>query len=235
MTDTSVAIVGIVVAGVGGPTLGYVASWLGDRRRFRHERSLKATDDLIARVDEVAAALETLAEKTESLRTIVFTIGLDPGRTYRAKLDAEDAYRRVRISIGRLTMRPHADRELTDAGGNAASRIFDAVKHASDAIETELTEEAKRRWITRQEEAQAEGRPPALPYGGASFETIQRINYAMDDGYALIVDFQKMARATTEGLLGSTPRRRALAWAAARGYRPRASGNRSATGRGGGS
>lgn len=32
------AIVGIVVAGVVGPTLGYIAAWLSDRRKFQHER-----------------------------------------------------------------------------------------------------------------------------------------------------------------------------------------------------
>lgn len=71
----STADIGIIVAGVVGPGLGYVAAWRSDRRRFHHERALKASDDLRQRLDDVAAALENLGAASADLRQVILSYG----------------------------------------------------------------------------------------------------------------------------------------------------------------
>lgn len=65
----STADIGIIVAGVMGPGLGYVAGWRSDIRRFGEERRLKASDDLRDRIDEVGATLEALSVAAVGVRS----------------------------------------------------------------------------------------------------------------------------------------------------------------------
>jgi hypothetical protein len=65
------AVVGIVVAGVVGPGLGCLAAWRSDRRKFRHERELKAVDDLVALLDEGMVALGKLGKACSNLASAV--------------------------------------------------------------------------------------------------------------------------------------------------------------------
>jgi hypothetical protein len=52
---TAEFIVSLLIVGVLGPGLGVFAGRWPDRRKFAHERKLKASDDLIARIDDVSS------------------------------------------------------------------------------------------------------------------------------------------------------------------------------------
>ena len=129
------AIVGIVVAGVVGPTLGYVAAWLSDKRKFRHERELKASDDLVALLDDVQIAIDRLWAACNDL-TVGFTIlskvgfdGLDAEKFDPRFATALRADQDARALVARLRMRPHADPELVSRAEAAEGLLQDALNH----------------------------------------------------------------------------------------------------------
>jgi hypothetical protein len=127
-------IVAIVVAGVVGPGLGYFAAARSDRRRFRHERELGASDDLRRMLDDVEASLDELRAVCAGLR---IEASQDLGN--HAKLSPEvraaaDASQRCHALVARLSMRPHADEELTRHAYAAASSMNDAVRSVGLAM-----------------------------------------------------------------------------------------------------
>ncbi len=124
----STANIAIIVAGVVGPGLGYIAAWRGDRRRFGHERTLKASDDLIARLDGVATALENLGSASAELRQIALAAGPRHEQVQPRVLSAEDAYQVARASIARLGMRPHAGEDVMEIATAAATMMLDAIR-----------------------------------------------------------------------------------------------------------
>ena len=125
--------VGIVVAGVLGPGVGYWAAARSDRRRFKHEQQLKASDDLIARLDDVAVALDQLAGACANMRSAVLSYDADPDRVWTPLLTAEDAYQKARGLIARLGMRSHADPALLEKARAAADRMLDGIREVRAA------------------------------------------------------------------------------------------------------
>lgn len=93
------AIVGIVTAGVLGPGLGYFAAMRSDRRRFRHERHLKAAGDLVALLDDVQVGLEKLGEGCAEMRNLA--LQRRRGRTRRTRGARRTRRLPERKSVGR--------------------------------------------------------------------------------------------------------------------------------------
>ncbi len=133
--SSTVAIVGIVVAGVVGPALGYVAAWRVDQRRFNHERRLKISDDLRERADEVGSALERLGEAAADLRLVAVTTAETDLNALQAKRRVVfDRYQVARVSIVRLSMRPGATAELVAIAGKAALEFNGTATAAREAL-----------------------------------------------------------------------------------------------------
>jgi hypothetical protein len=203
MSGEATAIVGIVVAGVVGPALGYVAGWRSDRRRFRHERTLKASDDLRDRIDDVAAALEDLGGACAEMRQVVLSAGPDLERVPPRLQVAEDAFQAARASIARLGMRPHADESLNESATVASGKMLDAIR----AVRAALT------WKR------------AKPDGPEATQELIPLAGFIEEGYAATRMFQEDAREAIAALLGPTltPSRREVlrGWWAARRERRR--------------
>jgi hypothetical protein len=127
------AIDGIVVAGVVGPAVGYFVAWRADQRRFRHERELKASDDLRMLLDDVEVALDRLAAACAEMRSQVLQ-HLGDDRVIPSWRAADDAYQHARAVIARLGMRPHADAQLVKRARDAARGMFEAIRLVDVAI-----------------------------------------------------------------------------------------------------
>ena len=106
-------IAGIVVAGLVGRAVGFWAMASADRRRLRydekqkaadrrHERQLKASDDLRDRLDDVAASLEILGQACVDMRDQPVESD-DAARAFAA---AADAFHLARVRVTRLATRP---------------------------------------------------------------------------------------------------------------------------------
>lgn len=139
---TAEFIVSLVIVGILGPALGVLAAWSADRRRFAHERKLKASDDLIARIDAVAESLDRLCEVCSIMRITAALLGPENVETLKAISEAEHVHIRTRALNSRLAMRPHAafavvplasiseSRRLTRSlGGGPFDRLVVAVEH----------------------------------------------------------------------------------------------------------
>jgi hypothetical protein len=133
---TAEFIVSLGIVGVLGPILAILASRWADRRKFAHERKLKASDDLLARVDEVAAALDRLHDACSEVWHSFFWSGpQDTKETWTHIRTADEVYWRARSAITRLEIRPHADSDLLAAANAASSCLLSVMQH----IRTELT------------------------------------------------------------------------------------------------
>lgn len=131
----STADIGIIVAGVVGPGLGYVAGWRSDVRRFGVERRLKASDDLRDRIDEVGATLEALSVAAVSVRTETLQHATSRApELWEVIRVAEDTYEAVRVSVARLEMRAHADDDLTKAAKEAVELLRKPAQTARKAL-----------------------------------------------------------------------------------------------------
>jgi hypothetical protein len=129
-TVEATAIVGIVVAGVVGPAVAALAMWVADRRRFIHETKLKASDDLVARLDEVAVGLDQLGATCAVMRGAFIGDGIDkPEKVWPTVYPVRDAYQRARGLNARLGMRPHADPSIVEKAEAAAERMHEAEGH----------------------------------------------------------------------------------------------------------
>lgn len=132
---TAEFIVSLLIVGVLGPALGVLASRWADRRKFAHERNLKASDDLIARIDDVASALEKLGEACAVMRQSFLSLGVaDTKAVWPLVRAAEDAYQRTRALNARLGIRPHADPDLLAKAEAAASSLLSAVRDVRMAL-----------------------------------------------------------------------------------------------------
>ncbi len=185
----STADLAIVVAGVVGPGLGYFAASRSDHRRFRHERALKASDDLRERLDEVAATLEALAEAAVGLRseTTIHAANRTPELS-QAMRAAADAYQAARVSIARLEMRAHADDDVVKAAQEAAELLERPTDVAFNAL------------ILRRAEAQA------TPESSTELAEIPRM---VEAGYGGVRRYQLEAKRADAALLGTHSPRRA--------------------------
>jgi len=182
----STAEIGIVVAGVVGPGLGYVAGWRSDVRRFGVERRLKASDDLRDRIDEVGATLEALSVAVVGVRTETIQHATDrTPELWEVIRVAEDTYQAARVSVARLEMRAHADDHLTKA--------------AKEAIELlqKPTHTARKALIARQT-------------GGSelteSIMEIAEIPEMVEEAYGGIKRYQLQAKRTDAALVGTPSR-----------------------------
>jgi hypothetical protein len=136
-TSTTVtAVVGIVVAGVVGPAIAIVASKWADRRRFDHERKLKASDDFVARIDEVAGSLDDLCETCAIMRMTASVWGPETKEALEALSKAEQAHIRTRTLAARLKLRPHADSALVQSALAAAASVHAAIENVRNANPT---------------------------------------------------------------------------------------------------
>jgi hypothetical protein len=143
MTDWT-ALGGIVTAGVLGPALGYYAAKRADVRRFQHERGLKASDDLVARLDDSQLGLEQLWEATAELMSQCLSYGNDPDHVAEPLRIAEDAYQVARARNARLSMRPHATTEVVGKAAEAAKCLLEVIVLARRAIIAEALGQADR-------------------------------------------------------------------------------------------
>jgi hypothetical protein len=134
-------IASVVVAGLLGPALAALATKWADTRRFKHEddlkasdfeqqRKLKASDDLIARIDDVAVALDELFAACNAMRYAFISLGETDLEAVRPDyVAAKDASKRALAAIARLRMRPHADSDLVEKAEAAAESLHEAVDH----------------------------------------------------------------------------------------------------------
>jgi hypothetical protein len=191
-------IAGIVVAGVLGPAVGYWASARADRRRFGHERGLKASDDLRERLDDVEAYLELLGEACAQLRGRVGLGMIYPdqfGEPLHARVgdsfvEAGDAYQEARVRIARLGMRPRAPAETVARAKAAADSMFEGIQLVQEAMVAETM-----------------AKTAPSPYVN-NLVTTTRIALAeipakIERGYELTREFEAAARDALERLLGA--------------------------------
>jgi len=122
------------VAGVVGPALGYGAAWIADRRRFRQEQRLKASDDLIARIDDVATALEELGASAARMRRVALVVGPEPNIVEPLVEEGEDAFQRARASVARLRMRPHAPEAILVVADESTKSMVEAITIVRSAL-----------------------------------------------------------------------------------------------------
>jgi hypothetical protein len=193
MSDSLIlGLAGILAAGVVGPGVGYWAASRSDRRRFEHERGLKASDDVLARVDDVAASLRSLSEACSVLNAYVTIHGA--GEEVRPPHSAARvALRAAEAEIARLAIRPRVPRDTVakaEAASSCFSRGLDVVTMAMSATTASESSAGPDSPALRKVVAAALG---ALPdYGGM-----------VTRGDALISEFEDSARAAMAPLLGS--------------------------------
>ena len=136
-TGLVLGLAGIFAAGVAGP---WVTRWWNARdqeRQFRHDRGLKASDDLRDRLDDVGAGLELLDEAVAAARAVVFTAGAKREHVWEPLQGAEHAYQVARARIARLQMRPHASERAVDAARAASKAYLDAIRIVRAAMVAE--------------------------------------------------------------------------------------------------
>jgi hypothetical protein len=188
LTDVdSTAIVGIVVAGVVGPGLGYIAGWRSDMRRFWHDRQLKAADDLVALLDDIEVALDKLGEACAEMRSQSMQYWNTPEVVGPSLQAAEDVYQNARALIARLRMRPYADPELVKKAGAAAACMLEAIRIVRRAIVGQSTEQ---------------------PLPSAVTATLGDVPAAVDRGYEGMRVYEAAAREAVARLLGAPASKR---------------------------
>jgi hypothetical protein len=192
------AIVGIVVAGVVGAGLGYLAAWRSDIRKFRHERELKASNDLQARLDDVAVALDNLGDACAAMRSEVLQY-LGDDRVIPSWRAADDAYQHTRALIERLGMRPHADLKLVEEANGAARAMLEAIRLVDEAI---INHRARR--------------------PDADSDAVSGVADAIERGYARRRAFENLARSVVGRLIGTEPAGMIIAAATRSGHPRRA-------------
>jgi hypothetical protein len=181
-------IVSLVVVGVVGPALAAVATRWADRRKFDHERKLKASGDLIERIEGVAVALEELGASAAEARQVYLALSdIDPPKLWTLVRAAEDSYQHARGLTARLGMRPHADAELVSKAEAAASSLLESTR----AIRTHL--------IRTQAARAATGSEPT------TVEPLESVIENIERGYALTREYQTLARAAIGRLLDPPP------------------------------
>jgi hypothetical protein len=122
-------IVSLVVVGVLGPALAVLAARWSDRRRFTHERKLKASDDLVGRIDDVAGSFDELNAACAEMRLSALFFGPEQDDTLKAVQRTEAAHLRTRALSSRLGMRPHADSALVESAFAAATSMYSAIEN----------------------------------------------------------------------------------------------------------
>jgi hypothetical protein len=185
--STATFIVGLIVAGFLGPAVAAFASRWADRRRFDHERKLKASDDLIARVDEVAVALDELGAACAFMRQAALVFGVEqPDEVWPTVRSAEDAYQRTRASIARLGMRPHAHRALIAKATEASEAFSDTVNGLRTAL------------LRRAAATKATGIPVSTP------PDLSGVIAGVENGYTLTREYEALARDALGNLLATS-------------------------------
>jgi hypothetical protein len=177
-------IVSVVVAGVLGPFVGFLAGRGADRRRFAHERGLKASDDLVGRIDDVAASFESLREACARLRVTCLVEGADAAVALQCLHDAEGAHIKTRALISRLGIRPHADEPLVRFAFDGAASMLAAIENVRNAS------------THRRAMEQAAGQAVVL----GVFDD-QRFESCVNDAQQHMQAFESRARATVGKLL----------------------------------
>lgn len=186
---TAEFIVSLVIVGILGPALGVLGARWADRRRFAHERELKASDDLIARIDDVAESLDRLCETCSIMRITAVFRGPESVETLKAISDAEHAHIRIRALNSRLAMRPHADPDLLESALAAAASMNSGIENIRNAN------------ATRQAAVKAAGQPIVFDtYDDKLVESL------LNSGLEHITEFEARAR-TAIGMLLDEPSR----------------------------
>src|ERR1700743_3455742 len=116
-------IASLVIVGVLGPALGVLAARWSDRRRFAHERKLKASDDLVDRIDDLAASFDELSAACSNMRISALFFGPEEEAALESVQKAEAAHLRTRALYSRLGIRPHAEPALVDSAHAAATSM----------------------------------------------------------------------------------------------------------------
>jgi hypothetical protein len=129
---TTEFIVSLAIVGVVGPILGILAAKWADRRKFGHDRKLKASDDFIERIDDVAKSFDELCQACSVMRMTAKFHGPASKDTLVAVGNAEDAHIRTRTLSARLKRRPHADSALMESALAAATSMNAAIEHVRD-------------------------------------------------------------------------------------------------------
>jgi hypothetical protein len=191
---TAEFIISLAIVGILGPALGVLAARWADRRRFEHERKLKASDDLVARIDNVAESLDRLCEVCSIMRITAVVRGPESVETLRAISDAEHAHIRTRALNSRLAMRPHADPALLDSARAAAASMNNGIENVRNAN------------VTRQAALKATGQPIVI---GAYDDKL--VESLLNSGLEHITEFEARARAAI-GMLLDEPSRMGEQW-----------------------
>jgi hypothetical protein len=182
--STATFIVSLLVAGVVSPGLAILASRWSDRRRFAHERKLKASDDLIERIDDVAVSLDELGGACATMRQAFLAWGVSaPDKVQPLMLAAEDAYQRARALNARLGIRPYANQEVLAKAEAAAKSLHESAKAVRGAL------------IRRQAASAATGQESLaeLPVGP--------VMEHIETGYKQIAEYHEKARVAVGKLL----------------------------------
>jgi len=181
---TTEFIVSLIIVGILGPSLGVLAARWADRRRFAHERKLKASDDLIARIDDVAESLDRLCEACSIVRITAALQGPESVGTLKAISDAEHAHLRTRAVSSRLAMRPHADQTLLESALAAATCMNGGIENVRNAN------------MARQAAVKAAGQAIVM----AAYDD-DRVESLLNSGLKHIEEFKARARAAIGMLL----------------------------------
>ena len=132
------------IAGIAGTlSAGLLGGWFSDRRRFTADRKLRSADDLVTQIDDVAVALEALADVAATMRSQVVTYGLDREKLGPSAQATQVAYQTARAAIARLAMRPHAGTELVDKATTASKDYLAAYMVVHMAL-TSTSSDAER-------------------------------------------------------------------------------------------
>ena len=122
------------IAGLASTAVVGVAGIAGTWRRFGHERKLKATDDFLARLDDVQRALTKLRAARTRMRDDFARYASHAEWTTRAEESlhaAVEAYDDALAAIALLGIRSHADRRLVEQADAAAKSMSAAIDEAN--------------------------------------------------------------------------------------------------------
>ncbi len=172
-----------------GPKIAASSAREADERRFDHERKLKSSDDLIARVDDVAVALDELGAACATMRQAFLSLGVsDIGAVWPLVRAAEDAYQRAQALNSRLGMRPHAHDQVLKKGEAAAASMNDAIRHAREAL------------IRRRAASRAVGVTAAEAFAA---EAMGPVIESIEQGYKRTKEYEALARVAIGKLLAA--------------------------------
>jgi hypothetical protein len=124
------------IAGLASTAIVGIAGIAGTWRRFGHERKLKATDDLVQRLDEVEVALTRLSDACAAMRVQTIQYRGDPEQVGDSWVLAVEAYHDARAVVARLSMRPHADRRLVDKANAVTKSMYEAIDAVGNAVKS---------------------------------------------------------------------------------------------------